>query len=68
MSAWCRKATMHISIFGGERDAPENLKTPRAVWIDNRLGQRQLLVCDCEHNILKWVSLNGELLRTLYAE
>jgi peptidylamidoglycolate lyase len=55
----------YISSFGGEGDAPENLKTPHAVWIDTRSGLSQLLVCDREHNMLKWFSLKGEILRTI---
>jgi len=55
----------YISSFGGEGDAPENLKVPHAVWIDNRAGKPQLLVCDREHNMLKWFSTNGELLRAM---
>jgi hypothetical protein len=55
----------YISSFGGKGDAPENLDTPHAVWIDTRSGKPLLLVCDREHNALKWFSLNGELLRSI---
>src|SRR5262249_4214549 len=54
-----------ISSFGGKGDAPENLDAPHAVWIDHRFGKPLLLVCDREHNALKWFSLNGELLRSI---
>ena len=53
----------YISSFGGEGDAPEQLRTPHAVWIDTRSGKPQLLVCDRSHEMLKWFSLSGELLR-----
>ena len=53
----------YISSFGGEGDAPEQLKTPHAVWIDTRSGKPLLLVCDRSHDMLKWFSLSGELLK-----
>jgi hypothetical protein len=53
----------YIASFGGKGDAPENLDTPHAVWIDNRSGKPLLLVCDRGHNALTWFSLNGEFLR-----
>jgi hypothetical protein len=53
----------YISSFGGEGQAPQNLNTPHAVWLDNRSGQPRLLVCDRGNNKLKWFSLKGELLR-----
>jgi hypothetical protein len=53
----------YISSFGGEGDAPEQLRTPHAVWIDTRSGKPLLLVCDRSHDMLKWFSLAGELLR-----
>ena len=55
----------YISSFGGEGDAPENLKQPHAVWVDTRSGKPLLLVCDRQHEMLKWFSLTGELLRTV---
>src|SRR5262249_47245508 len=55
----------YIFSFGGDGDAPENLKTPHAVWIDSRSGTPQLLVCDREHDMLKWFSIKGELLRVI---
>lgn len=55
----------YISSFGGKGDAPENLDTPHAVWIDTRSGKPLLLICDREHNVLKWFSLNGEFLRSI---
>ena len=58
-------AGRYISSFGGEGEAPEKLKTPHAVWIDNRSGKPQLLVTDRGHNSLKWFSLKGELLRVV---
>jgi hypothetical protein len=53
----------YISSFGGEGDAPEQLRTPHAVWIDTRSGKPLLLVCDRSHDMLKWFSLAGEFLR-----
>jgi peptidylamidoglycolate lyase len=50
-----------ISSFGGTGDAPTNLNTPHAVWIDNRSGKPSLLVCDRGNEMLKWFSLSGEL-------
>jgi hypothetical protein len=55
----------YISSFGGEGDAPEQLRTPHAVWIDSRSGQPLLLVCDRSHDTLKWFSLSGELLKAV---
>ena len=55
----------YITSFGGEGDGPEHLKCPHAVWVDHRFGAPQLLVCDREHNMLKWFSLKHELLRTV---
>jgi len=55
----------YISSFGGEGDAPEQLRTPHAVWIDTRSGKPLLLVCDRSHDMLKWFSLAGELLRVV---
>lgn len=52
----------YVSSFGGEGDGPENLKQPHAVWIDARSGTPQLLVCDRQHQMLKWFSLTGDLL------
>lgn len=56
----------YMSSFGGEGDSPENLKRPHAVWIDRRSGKPVLLVCDRDHDMLKWFSLTGELVRTLH--
>lgn len=53
----------YISSFGGEGLAPENLKTPHGLWIDNRSGKPQLMVCDRDHNMLKWFSIQGKFLR-----
>ena len=53
----------YIASFGGEGDAPEQLRTPHAVWIDSRSGKPLLLVCDRSHEMLKWFSLSGELLK-----
>lgn len=53
----------YIASFGGEGDAPEQLRTPHAVWIDNRSSKPLLLVCDRGHEMLKWFSLEGELLK-----
>lgn len=58
-------AGRYISSFGGKGDAPENLETPHAVWIDGRSGKPLLLVCDRGHNALKWFSPEGELLRSI---
>jgi peptidylamidoglycolate lyase len=51
----------YISSFGGTGDAPSNLNTPHAVWIDTRSGKPSLLVCDRGNEMLKWFSLSGEL-------
>ena len=53
----------YISSFGGEGDGPANLDCPHAVWIDTRSGKPLLLVCDRGHNMLKWFSPDGDLLR-----
>ena len=53
----------YISSFGGTGTAPENLDTPHAISIDARSGNPRLLVCDRGHNMLKWFSLDGELLK-----
>jgi hypothetical protein len=53
----------YVSSFGGEGDRPENLRTPHSVWIDTRSGSPQLMVCDRTHEMLKWFSPSGELLR-----
>ena len=53
----------YISSFGGEGNAPENLKAPHAVWVDSRSGKPLLLVCDRSNKKLKWFSPAGELLR-----
>jgi len=55
----------YISSFGGEGDAPEQLRTPHAVWIDTRSGKPLLMICDRSHDMLKWFSLSGELLRVV---
>jgi hypothetical protein len=55
----------YLGSFGGEGDAPEQLRTPHAVWIDNRSGKPLLLVCDRGHDLLKWFSLAGELLKVV---
>jgi sugar lactone lactonase YvrE len=55
----------HVASFGGEGDAPEQLRTPHAVWIDTRSGKPLLLVCDRSHDMLKWFSLSGELQRVV---
>jgi hypothetical protein len=55
----------YVSSFGGEGDAPEQLRTPHAVWIDTRSGKPLLLVCDRSHDMLKWFSLAGELLKVV---
>lgn len=55
----------YIASFGGEGDAPEQLRTPHAVWIDTRSGKPLLLVCDRSHDTLKWFSLSGELLKSV---
>jgi peptidylamidoglycolate lyase len=55
----------YITSFGGEGEGPEHLKTPHSVWVDERSGKPQLLVCDRGHNTLKWFSTSGELLRIL---
>jgi peptidylamidoglycolate lyase len=51
----------YIASFGGRGDAPSNLNTPHAVWIDARSGRPSLLVCDRGNEMLKWFSLSGEL-------
>jgi peptidylamidoglycolate lyase len=51
----------YISSFGGTGNAPSNLNTPHAVWIDTRSGKPSLLVCDRGNETLKWFSLSGEL-------
>jgi peptidylamidoglycolate lyase len=51
----------YIASFGGTGDAPSNLNTPHAVWIDTRSGKPSLLVCDRGNEMLKWFSLSGEL-------
>jgi hypothetical protein len=53
----------YISSFGGEGDGPTNFDCPHAVWIDTRSGKPLVLVCDRGHNMLKWFSPDGELLR-----
>lgn len=55
----------YISSFGGEGDAPEKLRQPHAVWIDTRSGKPSLLVCDRQHEMLKWYSVSGELLKVV---
>ena len=55
----------YISSFGGPGDAPSNLNTPHAVWIDTRSGKPSLLVCDRSNEMLKWFSLSGELQRVV---
>ena len=55
----------YIASFGGEGDAPEQLRTPHAVWIDTRSGKPLLLVCDRSHDMLKWFTLSGELLKII---
>jgi peptidylamidoglycolate lyase len=54
-------AGRYISSFGGTGNAPSNLNTPHAVWIDTRSGKPSLLVCDRGNEMLKWFSLSGEL-------
>ena len=53
----------YISSFGGIGTEPANLRTPHAVWIDNRSGKSFLLVCDRSNAMLKWFSPAGELIR-----
>lgn len=53
----------YIGSFGGEGREPQHLDHPHSVWIDKRSGKPQLLVCDRGHNMLKWFSLDGALLR-----
>lgn len=55
----------YISSFGGEGDSPEQLKQPHCVWVDNRTEPPSLLVCDRGHDLLKWFSMSGTLLRTV---
>jgi hypothetical protein len=55
----------YVASFGGEGEGPANLKTPHAVWVDNRSGKPLLLVCDRGHDMLKWFTLSGELVRTV---
>ena len=55
----------YISSFGGPGDAPSNLKTPHAVWIDTRSGKPSLLICDRGNEMLKWFSMSGELQRVV---
>lgn len=55
----------YISSFGGKGYKPEQLDTPHAVFVDNRSGRDQLLICDRGHNSLKWFSVQGELLQVL---
>jgi hypothetical protein len=53
----------YISSIGGLGDGPTNFDCPHAVWIDMRSGKPLLLVCDRGHNMLKWFSPDGDLLR-----
>lgn len=55
----------YISTFGGAGTGPEHLKQPHAIWLDNRQGRNELLVCDRGNALLKWFSSKGELLRTV---
>jgi len=54
-----------VSSFGGEGDAPEQLRTPHAVHVDTRSGKPLLLVCDRSHDMLKWFSLSGEFIKAV---
>jgi peptidylamidoglycolate lyase len=55
----------YISSFGGTGNAPSNLNTPHAVWIDTRSGKPLLMICDRGNEMLKWFSLSGELQRVV---
>ena len=55
----------YISSFGGPGNAPSNLNTPHAAWIDNRSGKPLVLICDRGNAMLKWFSLSGELQRVV---
>jgi hypothetical protein len=53
----------YVKTFGGAGEAASNLRQPHAVYLDERRGRPELLVCDRANQKLKWFSAAGELLR-----
>lgn len=55
----------YVKTFGGAGEAPEHLRQPHAVYLDQRRGRPELLVCDRANQKLKWFSPDGTLTRTV---
>lgn len=53
----------YIATFGGAGEGPEHLRQPHAVYLDQRRGRPELLVCDRANQRLTWFSAEGQLLR-----
>lgn len=53
----------YVKTFGGAGESAANLRQPHAVYLDQRSGRPELLVCDRANQKLKWFSAAGELLR-----
>jgi len=55
----------YMDSFGGRGDEAEKFNCPHGMWTDTRSDIPQLLVCDRGHNMLKWFSTSGELIRVV---
>lgn len=53
-----------VSCIGGPGKGDGKFDTPHGLWIDDRGGEKQIVVADRAHNRLQWFTLEGEHVRT----